>query len=105
MLSCYSILVSAYISPKSAINLFFQNNDTSNRGQNQTMAMFQASYFLLLCAVAKYIHSHGKLMAVNLLIQKENNGCRVNSNTYGKVLCEYNFGFDLQGEILMEMLF
>jgi hypothetical protein len=69
------------------------------------MAVFQASYFLLLCAELKYIHSHGKLMAVNLLIQKENNGCRVNRNTYGKVLCEYNFHFDLQGEILIEMLF
>lgn len=69
------------------------------------MAMFQASYFLLLRVVLKYIHSHGKLMAVNLLIQKENNGCRVNRNTYGKVLCECNFGFDLQGEILMEMHF
>lgn len=28
-------------------------------------------------------------MAINLLIQKENNGCYVNANTYGKVLCEY----------------
>lgn len=105
MLSCYQILVCVHISPKSAINLFFENNDTCNRGQNQTMVMFQESYFLLLCGVLKYIHSQGKLIAVNLLIPKENNGCRVNRNTYGKVLCEYNFGFDLQGEILMEMLF
>ncbi|KAI4537073.1 hypothetical protein MG293_013276 [Ovis ammon polii] len=35
-------------------------------------------------------------VAVNLLIQKENNGCCVNTDTYGKVLCEYNFCCDLQ---------
>lgn len=35
---------------------------------------------------------------------EENNGCCVNTDTYGKVLCEYNF-CDLQGKILMDIFF
>lgn len=69
------------------------------------MAKFQESYFLSLYTVLKFIYGCSTLMAVNLLIQKENNGCCINANTYGKVLCEYNFCCDLQGEILMDMFF
>ena len=42
-------------------------------------------------------------VAVNLLIQKENSGYCVNTDTYGKVLCEYNFCCDLQGEVLIDI--
>lgn len=69
------------------------------------MAMFQESDFLFLYTVLKFIYNYSMLMAVNLLIQKENNGCCVTTNTYGKVLCEYDFCSDLQGEILMDMFF
>ena len=84
-------------------NLFFQINATSNKGQNQTMAKFQEYCFLFLYTLLKFIYSWSMPVAVNLLIQKENSGCCVNTDTYGKVLCEYNFCCDLQGEVLIDI--
>ena len=103
---CITACFSFYsISYKSAINLFFQINVTSSKRQNQTMAKFQESDFLFLYTILKFIYNSSMLMAVNLLIWKENNGCCVNTNTYGKVLCECNFCCDLQGKILTDMFF
>lgn len=76
------------ISRKLAINLFFQINVTSNQRPNQTMAKFQESYFLSLCALWKCIYSYSTRRAVNLPIWKENSGCCVHSNTLGEALCE-----------------
>ena len=67
------------------------------------MAKFQEYYFLFLYTLLKFIYSWSMPVAVNLLIRKENNGCCVNTDTYGKVLCEYNFCCDLQGEILIDI--
>lgn len=103
---CMTAYFSFYsISHKSAINLFFQINVTSNKRRNQTMAKFQESDFLFLYTVLKFIYNYSMLMAVSLLIQNENNECCINTNAYGKVLCEYNFCCDLSGEILMDMFF